>query len=285
MIIDRNSVLEGPNGRPIVFDFYTPGEVQNIPVLVFCHGYKGFKDWGAWNLMSEKLVSAGIAVLKFNFSFNGSTISQPIDFPDLEAFGQNNYSKEVRDLEAVIDFIKTDSRFDNPINREHIILMGHSRGGGIVSIVASGNPMIRGLVTLAAVSNFEKRFKIGSEEFNNWKETGVKYIVNGRTKQQMPHYFQFYEDFEQHAQQLNIERAVRSLDIPHLIIHGNADTSVWVNEAHDMAAWNTEARLLIVDDANHVFGVSHPWEKSELSDEMDLVVEAVVDFIIKIPKE
>ena len=23
------------------------------PLVIFCHGYKGFKDWGAWNLMAE----------------------------------------------------------------------------------------------------------------------------------------------------------------------------------------------------------------------------------------
>ena len=58
------------------------------PLIIFCHGYKGFKDWGAWNLMAEAFAKIGFCFIKFNFSHNGGTIEQPIDFPDLEAFWQ-----------------------------------------------------------------------------------------------------------------------------------------------------------------------------------------------------
>jgi hypothetical protein len=48
---------------------------------------------------------------------------------------------------------------------------------------------------------------------------------NGRTRQLMPHYFQFYEDLITNEKRLTIKRAASLLKIPHVIIHGNNDTS------------------------------------------------------------
>ena len=271
-------VLEGPNGRPLLVDYFCPEQLEQIPLLIFCHGYKGFKDWGPWNAMADLLVKAGIAVLKFNFSFNGGTVSQPIDFPDLEAFGNNNYSKELDDLETIMNFVFSNSRFEQ-VNPNQITVMGHSRGGGIAALYAASDPRINQLITLAGVSDFESRFNIGSEEFQEWKKNGVKYVLNGRTKQNMPHYYQFYEDFENNSERLNIEKAVRSLDKPHLIIHGDADTSVSVDEAYNMKAWNPDAQLEIISGADHVFGTKHPWEDETLSDEMNLALDAVIELI------
>ena len=75
--------------------------------------------------------------LKFNFSHNGGTDQNPIDFPDLEAFAQNNFSYELDDLEAVINFISSTNDFENELNSKAISLIAHSRGAGIILIKAS----------------------------------------------------------------------------------------------------------------------------------------------------
>ena len=61
----------------------------------------------------------------------------------------------------------------------------------------------------------------------------------------MPHYFQFFEDFSKHKDRLNIKRAVSNLKIPHLIIHGNADTSVSIEEAYNLNKWNPKSETVI----------------------------------------
>ena len=76
----------------------------------------------------------------------------------------------------------------------------------------------------------------------------------GEHKQQMPHYYQFYEDFIENEDRLTIKRAVSNLKIPHLIIHGNNDTSVLMKEAKSLHKWNPKSKLEIIDGANHVFG-------------------------------
>ena len=94
MKIIKNIILDGRHSKPILADVFFKENNQPKKVVVFCHGYKGFKDWGAWNLMAEEFAKAGFFFIKFNFSHNGGTPEQPIDFPDLEAFGNNNYTKE-----------------------------------------------------------------------------------------------------------------------------------------------------------------------------------------------
>lgn len=279
MNFKRNIIIEGSHNKPILVDIgYLPNNSPK-PIIIFCHGYKGFKDWGAWNIMATAFVEAGFCFVKFNFSHNGGTTEQPIDFPDLEAFGNNNYTKELDDLDAVINWICNNSSLKKEGDINNIYLIGHSRGGGIVSIKAEEDSRIKTLITLAGVSDFKVRFNIGSAAFKDWQETGIKFVENGRTKQQMPHYFQFCDDFSENEKRLTIKRAVTNLKIPHLIIHGSDDTSVSVEEAKGIHRWNPNSKLEIINTANHVFGTSHPWEKEGLSENLQKAVDVAIAFL------
>ncbi|MDO5969396.1 alpha/beta fold hydrolase [Flavivirga aquimarina] len=278
MINKKISAIDGKHNKPILIDVTYTSKENNKPIVIFCHGYKGFKDWGAWNLMANTFAEAGFCFIKFNFSHNGGTVNEPIDFPDLEAFGNNNYTKELDDLESVIDWVFENKDIKDQGNVNNISLIGHSRGGGIVSIKAEEDSRIKNVISLAGVCDFGKRTAtVGDLE--SWKKEGVKYVLNGRTKQQMPHYYQFYEDFVKNEARLTIKRAASNLKIPHLIIHGNADTSVLIEEAKNLHKWNSNSKLEIIEGANHVFGASHPWDKKELSDQLKEAVNAIVLFL------
>ena len=275
----KNIVIQGKHNKQILIDVCYTEKNTPRPIIIFCHGYKGFKDWGAWNIMAEQFAEAGFCFVKFNFSYNGSTIEQPIDFPDLEAFGNNNYSKELDDLNSVINWVCENSEISKVANTDNISLLGHSRGGGIVTTKANEDIRIKNVVSLAGISSFKARFHEGTEEFINWEKTGIKYVENGRTKQQMPHYFQFYKDFIKNKERLNIERAARNLKIPHLIIHGNQDTSIYISEAESIHQWNPNSELKIIEGANHVFQTYHPWGKKSVSIELQEAINYVIDFV------
>ena len=278
MKIIKNIIVSGKHKKPIVTDVFYKETNQPKKIVIFCHGYKGFKDWGAWNLMAEAFANEGFFFIKFNFSHNGGTAENPIDFPDLEAFGNNNYSKELDDLESVIDWISTNSDFKNEINLDNISLIGHSRAGGIVLLKANEDSRIKKVITLAGVCDFAKRTAtIGN--LQEWKKDGVKYVLNGRTKQKMPHFYQFYENFIQNKEALNIQKATRNLTIPQLIIHGDKDTSVLINEAENLHKWNPKSKFKIIKNANHVFNVSHPWVAKKMSLELTEVVTYCVTFL------
>ena len=278
MFIQKNNIVEGKHIKPCLVDVFYTSNNKPKPIVVFCHGYKGFKDWGAWNLMAEVFAEAGFFFVKFNFSHNGGTAEQPLDFPDLDAFGNNNYTKELDDLETVIDWVLTNSSLKKEINTDDISLIGHSRGGGIVTIKSEEDMRIKKVITLAGVSDYKSRFP-KNERFQKWKERGVYYVKNGRTHQEMPHFYQFYEDFDKNENRLTIARAVKKLQIPHLIIHGDNDTSVSINEAISQHKWNPKSQLEIIKGANHVFGTSHPWKESKLSNELEIVTQRCLEFL------
>ena len=280
MLIDKNIILNRTVKKPILIDTFYSENKTSQPIILFCHGYKGFKDWGAWNIMAESITKAGFCFIKFNFSHNGGTMENPIDFPDLEAFGNNNYTKELDDLNDVIDWIQ--KRFYNisQVDTSQICLVGHSRGGGITILKASEDNRITKLITLASVSDFGRRTAtIGG--LKEWKENGVKFVLNSRTKQQMPHFYQFYKDFKANEDRLHIESAVKRLNIPHLVIHGNNDTSVSIDEANELHHWNPNSQLEIIEGADHVFNTKHPWNSSELSNELEKVSQLIIRFTSK----
>jgi alpha-beta hydrolase superfamily lysophospholipase len=155
MNIINNYILQGKNKKPILLDAGYKSTKQKKPIVLFVHGFKSFKDWGHYNKVMDYFIEQGFGFVKFNFSHNGGTIEQPIDFSDLDAFGNNNYTKELNDLDTLLDWITTTDHFpEQEIDKNLIYLIGHSRGGGISIIKAFEDKRIKKLVTWAAVSNF-----------------------------------------------------------------------------------------------------------------------------------
>mgnify|MGYP000160903534 FL=1 len=278
MIINKNRILSSENKKPILYDVYYNETGNPQPVVIFCHGYKGFKDWGAWHLVAEAFAESGFCFVKFNFSHNGGTMENPIDFPDLEAFAENNFSFELDDLDRVLNEIeKGNDNFPKKIST--ISLIGHSRGGGIVLIKAEEDTRIHKVVTWASVSDFKARFQENTAAFETWKETGVTHVENNRTKQMLPHNFQFYKDFKKNEERFSIKRAVKNMKVGQLIVHGSEDPTVSEKEARAIHSWNPESELKIIDGADHVFGAKHPFEESNLPTDLKNVVEKTIEFL------
>ena len=278
MIIHKNRILYSENKKPILYDVYYKETEKPQPVVVFCHGYKGFKDWGAWHLVAETFAEAGFCFVKFNFSHNGGTIENPIDFPDLDAFAEDNFSLELDDLKRVLNEIEN-GNVNFPKKISTLSLIGHSRGGGIVLIKAEEDARIEKVITWASVSDFKARFQENTTEFERWKKTGVTHVENSRTKQMLPHNFQFYKDFKENEERFSIKRAVKNLKILQLIVHGSEDPTVSEKEAKAIHSWNSDSKLTIIDGADHVFGASHPWEKKTLPSNLKIAVENAIDFL------
>ncbi len=275
LIKKLNIKLENKETRDFLSDAVYPETSEKMPLVIFVHGYKGYKDWGAWNLMAEKFAEAGFFFVKFNSSHNGTTVEDPYNFGDLEAFGNNNYSKELSDLGVVVDHFVKDPHVDD----QRIILIGHSRGGGISIIKTFEDERINGLITLASVDTLERFPK--DEALENWKKEGVYYVLNGRTKQEMPHYYQFYEDFEKNIHRFDVERATEMAKAYVLIIHGTDDESVSVKNAEHLHILNPNSELFLVEGADHTFGAKEPWTENKLPEHLKIITEKCIDFINK----
>jgi len=266
------------HNKPIVTDVFYNETKFKKPLVIFCHGYKGFKDWGAWNLMAESFANEDLFFVKFNFSHNGGTLENPIDFPDLNAFGENNFMLELNDLEDIINWVTTNKEYQEEIDTGNITLIGHSRAGGIVCIKASENNKISKVVTLNGVSDYGARFP-KKEVLDVWKKEGVMYVTNGRTQQEMPHFYQFYQNFIENEERLSIKKAVESIQVPLLIVAGSDDTVVSQKEGEALDSWAKNSQLLVVDEMNHTLGAKHPWKENKLPKHLYHVVEYCSTFI------
>jgi pimeloyl-ACP methyl ester carboxylesterase len=267
----KNQHFSGAANKQSLIDLVIP-EDFNRKMILFIHGFMGYKDWVALNLMQDFYTSKGFGFCKYNVSHNGTTIDNPTEFNDLTAFANNSYTKELEDLTAALDWVE--NKFDE---LPKIYLVGHSRGGG-VALLGSKDERVYRVVTLAAISSIEKRFPEG-KQLQVWETQGTKYTLNGRTNQKMPQLFSQYEDFIANKEILDIQKACETSTKRTLVIHGDADTSVEIKEGHDIANW-LKTRLFEIEEADHTFGAKEPWDSTELPEHLEKVCDLIIGFLL-----
>ena len=274
--IENITLTDVKNSLPIHADIYYGENECPQDVVVFCHGFKGFKDWGAWHLVAETMAKAGFVFVKFNFSHNGIGSTDFQNFTNIEAFSKSNYSKDAADLESVIDWVSS-SKF--PVNNTSgkIHLIGHSRGGGIVLLKAFEDERVQKVVAWSSISTFNR---FGNEAtLETWEKEGFKNFRNARTGQDMPIKYQFYEDYLQNKERFDLEKIVKNLEKPLLIVHGDKDDAVGLSHATKLKKWKSDAELEIVKNANHVYNSRHPWSENFLPKELAFVTSRTIEFL------
>jgi pimeloyl-ACP methyl ester carboxylesterase len=138
-------------------------------------------------------------------------------------------------------------------------LLGHSRGGASVIITAAGDPRIDSLVTWNAIARIDRWT---DEQKKEWRRNGRVEVLNARTGQMMPLGLALLEDAEKNAYHLDILKAVSTLRVPYLIIHGATDESVNISDGEQLAAAAEEetTRFERIEGAGHTFGAVHPFD-------------------------
>lgn len=227
------------------------------PVIVFCHGFKGFKDWGPFPNWGRRLAQAGFAAVHFNFSYNGVHPDAPTEFTEPGKFAQNTLTRELDDLQAVLDTIADGDLPAPAVDPDRIGLVGHSRGGGIAILQAARDDRVQTLVTWAAVDGFIRRFS--DEQIEDWKTQGYTEVVNSRTGEVMRLDQVLYRDALAHEDELDVMAAAGRLDIPWLIVHAQDDESVGFDAAEHLYAQSATADL-VEAEGGHTFGGAHPFD-------------------------
>lgn len=271
MIRNEQFSLIGAAGKPINGDLTYDENNTNTPLVIFVHGFKGFKDWGAHRLAARYFVQNGYRYLKFNLSHSGVTLEKPKDVSDLKAFAENTFSKELADIDIVIKHAVT------YLGVNDVFLIGHSRGGGLSILQAANHPHVKGLITWSSIADFSSLWK--KEQEKDWKSTGKIEVVNARTKEKMPLNVSLLDDFEANKDSLDILAAAKRVNIPWLIVQGDDDVNVPFETAEKLANANPASRLVKIEGANHVYGAVHPFPGETLPPQLFEVCEKSLKFL------
>lgn len=221
--------------------------------VVLCHGFKGFRRWGFFPALARALALRGHAAISFDFSHNGVG-ADGVDFSALDLFARNTHTRNVREIGMVLDAVSSAGLFPAPPRR--VGLFGHSRGGGEAVLVAAADARVDALVTWAAIGSVERW---SPAQIAAWERDETVEIANSRTGQMMPLAPSFHRDIVDNRARLDIRAAASRVAVPWLIVHGDADASVSVDDGHALfEAAGPGSELLIVEGADHTFGATHP---------------------------
>ncbi len=269
--------IPGPEGSIIDTDIRTNHENISGALVIFAHGFKGFKDWGGFPYMMEKFADAGFVSASFNFTHNGVAKESPMEFTRLDLFAENTHTKELNDLQAVINYFYDNAEAYN-IDRNKIALVGHSRGGGDVILKSAEDKRVKALATLASVATVNR---YTDEQKKRWREKGFIEMPNARTGQLMRMNKTFLDDIEQNSEKLDITKAMAKLEIPALIIHGKEDLAVRYTDAEKLYENSNKSKteLYILENTGHTFGVEHPFKGTTKA--FDEAIENAIMFLKK----
>ena len=263
-------------GNKIRFSVYFDNEKISKPCLIFVHGFKGFKDWGFWPYTAEFFAKNGFNVVSFNFSHNGVGDSLT-EFEEFDKFAENTISLEVDELDEIINSVKSGKLINQ--NCSSIGIIGHSRGGAVSILTSAKNENVNALAVWASIAKLDRYTERQKKE---WKEKGFVEVFNSRTKQMMRLNVKLLNDIEQNKNStLNIETAVKELNRPFLIVHGEQDLTVPFEEGKLLFEFadKEKTELNIIPAAGHTFDIVHPFESSNAK--FDYVLIKTLEFFQK----
>jgi uncharacterized protein len=270
-IVRTGFELRTAEGPPVRGDLRVLEGHRAERAVVVCHGFKGFRTWGFFPNVARALAAHGFAAITFDFSHNGVG-EDGVDFSALERFAAQTHGRNLREIRQVIDLLGSGTLLEPP---RSVGLLGHSRGGAEAVLAAAEDRRVGALVTWAAVADFPSRWT--PEQQATWRAGGTVEIENVRTGQQMPIGPAGWREHQADPGRFDVTAAAARVAAPWLIVHGDADGSVPVADAHRLFdAAGEGAELMVVEGGEHGFGARHPYAGA--TPELRTVVDATVEW-------
>ena len=194
---------------------------KGAPCIIMSHGLESSKDGDKWLVLAQRFYEAGFAYLRFTYRGCGEGEEKSEG-----QFEDTTLSGRIRDYRAAIDFIET-----TEVNAKRLGMVGSSFGGMVA--LAAQDDRIKVVVTLATPARVQTPT---GEQLSTYQNERFFELPSGKRLR-----VRFFHD----AQQYDIGKAVGKIACPVLIIHGSADETVPVRDAHDLYKSTKEPKRLV----------------------------------------
>ncbi|MDI6766833.1 MAG: hypothetical protein QME52_08435 [Bacteroidota bacterium] len=253
-IIHEYFTIYNKMGEPIRGDLRSQRSLEEKPIIIVCHSFMAFKDWGFFPYVADSFANNGLVSVTFNFSHNG-VVGDEDRITDYKKFENNTISKEIEDIGVVIDAIWDGQIGAGDIDRSKIILLGHSRGGGISILKASKDERVKGLVTWSSISYFDRW---AQHQKARWRKLGYLPLARDTSISPLRLGIDLLNDVEENRKKLNILDATANIRIPWLIIHGKTDITVPLAEAELLYKTSNCSlkEFILLDKVGHIYNAS-----------------------------
>ncbi len=210
--------LDLPSGKPVAW-------------ALVAHCFTCSKDLLSLTRLSHALSDHGWAVLRFDFTGIGSSEGE---------FGNPDFRSNVGDVIAAARHLR--DHFAAPT-----LLLGHSVGGAAVLAAAEQLPEVRAVATLNTPLEPEQAPRLFGGAWENARRNGFAELsIAGRP-------FRVTAEFFEHLSRERMERAVRELSRPLLVMHGTADALVPVTNGERLFLAAQQPRSFVaVDGGDHL---------------------------------
>ncbi|MBO6514072.1 MAG: alpha/beta hydrolase [Phycisphaerales bacterium] len=242
--------------------------------VVFVHGFKGYKDYGFVPVLCRALARDGVVVHRFNLSCSGMT-NDTETFARQDLFALDTWTRQVEDVRCVLDAVAEETLDGAGLAR---FVVGHSRGGATALMVAGreGTPELAGVATINAV---DACCRMDAEAQRELLERGWMVSASARTGQELRINASWLEEQLEDPAAHDVLGMCTSLQLPALIMHGDADDAVDLNAGERIAS-AIGAELHVVSGANHVLNMSNPaLESAGISPQLGEVIGLLTSFV------
>ncbi len=266
-------------GDLIKGDLRLPQMAKSNPLIIFSHGFKGFRNWSFIPYVCERFAKSGYAVINLDYSLNGIADDVRQVYDD-SVFRRNKVSVEVNDLSNLISLIENKSFNIKDLYSNwngEIYLAGHSLGGAISILAAGKYSAVKKISLWASISKLDRNTPRQKEI---WKERGYNDISIASTGQKLHIDYSYIEDKDQSFPEGAIIKAMENLNIPVQIIQPGTDLSVKMQEALELKSTESNIRkreLIVIEKTGHTFNCRHPFAE-EPSEAIKRTIEVTLSF-------
>ncbi len=263
-IIEELITFRTPSGAPLRCDLRWDRKLieassKKLPVVIICHGFKAFKNWGPFPAIGRYFAGHGFVSIVLNFSHNGIG-EEAKKFVEHEKFASNTISLEIEDVKTILNGIESQN-FPLPfVDSSQIALVGHSRGGGVSLITAKEDGRVKAVAAWSTIAFFNR---YTDEQKRRWREKGYVQLHSVSDQKLFRINTSLLDDIENNGERLDILTAVETLNKPLLLVHGTADIPVKIDEAEKLysVANKKFTKFVKLKNAGHLYGAKHPYKE------------------------